>query len=49
MVLRPRRNFPRLDRFLSGKRLTANQIQFVNLVIDSLTQSGWIRPEQLQF
>ena len=27
--------------------LTANQIQFVNLVIDYLTQSGWIRAAQL--
>ena len=28
------------DGFLAGKTLTANQIQFVNLVIDYLTQSG---------
>jgi type I restriction enzyme R subunit len=35
------------DGFLTGKTLTANQIHFVNLVIDSLTQSGWMRPAQL--
>jgi type I restriction enzyme R subunit len=35
------------DGFLSGKALTANQIQFVNLVIDYLTQSGWMRAAQL--
>ena len=35
------------DGFLAGKILTANQIQFVNLVIDYLTQSGWMRAAQL--
>ena len=35
------------DGFLAGKMLTANQIQFVNLVVDSLTQSGWMRAAQL--
>ncbi|MGD0467706.1 MAG: DEAD/DEAH box helicase family protein [Terriglobales bacterium] len=35
------------DGFLSGKALTANQIQFVSLVIDYLTQSGWMRAAQL--
>jgi type I restriction enzyme R subunit len=35
------------DGFLAGKNLTANQIQFVNQVIDSLTQSGWMRAAQL--
>ena len=35
------------DGFLAGKTLTANQIQFVNLVIDSLTQSGWMEIRQL--
>lgn len=35
------------DGFLAGKNLTANQIQFVNQVIDNLTQSGWMRPAQL--
>ena len=33
--------------FLDGKRLAANQIQFVNLVIDYLTQAGWMSPAQL--
>jgi type I restriction enzyme R subunit len=35
------------DGFLAGKTLTANQIQFVNVVIDYLTQSGWMRAAQL--
>ena len=35
------------DGFLSGKTLNANQIQFVNLVIDYLTQSGWMLAAQL--
>ena len=35
------------DGFLAGKTLTANQIQFVNLVVDYLTQSGWMRAAQL--
>jgi type I restriction enzyme R subunit len=35
------------DAFLNGKTLTANQIQFVNLIIDYLTQSGWMRAAQL--
>lgn len=35
------------DGFLAGKTLTANQIQFVNVVVDSLTQSGWMSPAQL--
>jgi type I restriction enzyme R subunit len=35
------------DSFLAGKMLTANQIQFVNLVIDYLTQSGWMSAAQL--
>lgn len=33
--------------FLAGKTLTANQIHFVNLVIDYLTQSGWMHAAQL--
>lgn len=28
--------------FLAGKTLTANQIQFIDLIIDSLAQRGWI-------
>jgi type I restriction enzyme R subunit len=35
------------DSFLTGKVLTANQIQFVNLVIDYLTQAGWMSAAQL--
>jgi type I restriction enzyme R subunit len=35
------------DRFLSGKTLTANQIQFVNLIVEFLTQSGWMHVGQL--
>ena len=35
------------DGFLAGKTLTANQIPFVNLVIDYLTQSGWMSAAQL--
>ena len=35
------------DGFLAGKALTANQIQFINLVIDCLTQAGWMSPAQL--
>jgi hypothetical protein len=33
--------------FLDGKILSANQIQFVNLVVEYLTQSGWMSPAQL--
>jgi type I restriction enzyme R subunit len=35
------------DGFLDGKTLSANQIHFVNLVIDYLTQAGWMSPAQL--
>jgi type I restriction enzyme, R subunit len=35
------------DGFLAGKTLTANQIHFVNLIIDYLTQSGWMKAAQL--
>jgi type I restriction enzyme R subunit len=35
------------DGFLVGKTLTANQIQFINLVVDYLTQSGWMSVAQL--
>jgi len=35
------------DGFLTGKVLTANQIQFVSLVVDYLTQAGWMSPSQL--
>jgi type I restriction enzyme, R subunit len=33
--------------FLSGKSLTANQIEFVNLIIDHLTEHGIIEPARL--
>ena len=35
------------EGFLSNKTLNANQIEFVNLVIDHLTQSGWLNPSRL--
>jgi type I restriction enzyme R subunit len=33
--------------FLANKTLTANQIQFVDLIIESLAQRGWIDPQLL--
>jgi type I restriction enzyme R subunit len=33
--------------FLDGRHFNANQIEFVNLVIDYLTQGGWMSPAQL--
>src|SRR6202171_6625568 len=33
--------------FLMGKSLTANQIEFVNLTVDHLTQRGWMEPSLL--
>jgi type I restriction enzyme R subunit len=30
-----------------GKTLNANQIHFINLIIDYLTQSGWMHAAQL--
>ena len=33
--------------FLSGKRLRANQIEFVNLIVDHLTAHGVMDPELL--
>lgn len=35
------------DGFLNGKALNSNQIEFINLVIDHLTQSGWLAPSRL--
>jgi type I restriction enzyme, R subunit len=35
------------SEFLAARTLTASQLDFVNLVIDHLTQCGWMRPEQL--
>ena len=33
--------------FLSGKTLTANQIEFINLVVEHLTQHGIVNPDRL--
>jgi type I restriction enzyme R subunit len=33
--------------FLDGKAFTANQIHFVNLMIDDLTRGGWMNPTRL--
>jgi type I restriction enzyme, R subunit len=35
------------DGFLLGKTPTANQIEFINLMIDHLTQRGWMEPAAL--
>jgi type I restriction enzyme, R subunit len=35
------------DGFLTGKTLTANQIEFVNMIVDHLTQRGWLEPSLL--
>lgn len=35
------------DAFLLGKNPTANQIEFINLMIDHLTQRGWMEPSVL--
>ncbi|HEY2470158.1 MAG TPA: DEAD/DEAH box helicase family protein [Terracidiphilus sp.] len=35
------------SRFIATRTLTATQLDFVNLVVDHLTQCGWMRPEQL--
>jgi type I restriction enzyme, R subunit len=35
------------DAFLVGKKPTANQIEFVNLIVDHLTQRGWMEPSLL--
>ena len=44
LVLPAKRAF---DVFLTAKALTANQIQFVNLVVDYLTQAGWMTAAHL--
>jgi type I restriction enzyme R subunit len=36
-----------LARFTSGKTLTANQLEFINLVVDHLTEHGVMEPERL--
>jgi len=33
--------------FIDERHLNANQLDFVNLIIDHLTQCGWMKPEQL--
>jgi type I restriction enzyme R subunit len=35
------------DAFLLGKKPTANQIEFINLIVDHLTQRGWMEPSLL--
>jgi len=35
------------DGFIGERHLSGSQLDFVNLVIDHLTQCGWMRPEQL--
>jgi type I restriction enzyme, R subunit len=35
------------DAFLLGKKPTANQIEFINLIVDHLTQRGWMEPALL--
>ncbi len=36
-----------MDHFLSGATVTANQIQFINLIVDHLTEHGVLAPERL--
>jgi type I restriction enzyme R subunit len=36
-----------LSRFTNGKTLTANQLEFVNLIVDHLTEHGIVPPERL--
>lgn len=36
-----------LSEFLKGRNLTANQIEFTNLIINHLAVRGWISPAQL--
>lgn len=35
------------SQFIEERQLNARQLDFVNLIIDHLTQCGWMRPEQL--
>lgn len=35
------------DSFIADRQLSGTQLDFINLVIDHLTQCGWMRPEQL--
>ena len=36
-----------MQSFLAGKSLSANQIEFVNLVVDHLTEHGIVSPDRL--
>ena len=36
-----------LSGFLGGKTLSANQIEFINLVVDQLTEQGVVEPTRL--
>jgi type I restriction enzyme R subunit len=36
-----------LGRFTTGKTLTANQLEFVNLIVDHLTEHGVVEPPRL--
>ncbi len=33
--------------FIAGKSLSANQLEFINLIIDHLTEYGVVEPERL--
>jgi type I restriction enzyme R subunit len=35
------------SQFIEQRQLNASQLDFVNLIIDHLTQCGWMKPEQL--
>lgn len=35
------------SRFIEERQLNAKQLDFVNLIIDHLTQCGWMKPDQL--
>jgi type I restriction enzyme R subunit len=35
------------DAFLQGKKLAANQIEFINLMVEYLTQRGWMEASSL--
>jgi type I restriction enzyme R subunit len=36
-----------LGRFLTGKSLSGNQVEFVNLIVDHLTEHGVVEPRRL--
>ena len=35
------------DAFTLGKKLNANQIEFINLIVDHVRQRGWMEPSFL--